>query len=247
MTPRLLTLIAVGSTLVFARYREPYSQTVWKDEAHCTPQDATYKSPSCSPRCTDHAWGDVTYNSSTNLWACCGTNEACNKPTNETFLAPPPQQLLAAASSQSATTAPSTSTPSANVIGTSTPPAMIEQNPPLNEGPKTVASTSIPGASVTLTSTPSAIVAQSSLNEGAKAGIGVGAASVAVAIIALLAWVIMLRKRLRSPSQAQYSTGKQDASVTNEVLPEEAQRDTTHEHELSGHGWPYEMEGRHQI
>ncbi len=190
--------------------------TVWKARANFTSQDATYKAPSCSSRCTDDYWGDVTYNSSTNLWACCGTNEACDNPTNETFLASPPQQLLAAASSQSATTAASTSI-----------------------------STSISSATMTVTSTPLAIVSQtSSLNDGAKAGIGVVAALAALAIIALLAWVILLRKRLRSHGQARYVAGKGDSDMMNQGLPKEAQRDAVHEHELSGYSRSHEMEGR---
>ena len=207
--------MAAGTILVSARYQEPYGpypETGWKAKANFTLQDASYQSPSCSSRCTDYDWGDITYNFSGNLWACCGTNEACNKPTDQTFLAPPPQQLLAAGSSQSATT--------------STPATMSS-------------------ATTTVTATPSAMVDQtSSLSEGAKAGIGVGAALAATAIMALIAWVILLRKRLRSHGQARYSAGMRDGSMMNGGLPGEAQRDAVREHELSGYSRPHEMEGR---
>lgn len=77
-------------------------------------------------------------------------------------------------------------------------------------------------------------------------GIGVGAALAAVAIIALLAWVILLMKRLRSRGQARYPTGGRDGSMKDECLPKEAQRDAVfvREHELSGYVRPYEMDGR---
>ncbi len=96
---------------------------------------------------------------------------------------------------------------------------------------------------MTVTSTASAIVNQtSSLNDGAKAGIGVGAALAALAIIALLAWIILLRKRLRSHRPARYLASGRDSGMQG--LPEEAQRDAVREHELSGYSRSHEMEGR---
>ena len=215
--------MVVGTTLAFARYREPESYIGWQVEANDTSQDATYNSSSCSSRCTDYEWGDVAYSSSTSLWACCGTNVACNKPTNETFLAPPPQQLLAAASSQSATkAAPASSHPAT-----------------------TMASTSTFTATVALTSTPLAATGHTfSLDEGAKAGIGVGAALATLAIIALIAWITLLRKRLRNQDRTQYAAGERDGSKIDEGLPKHAQPDAVREHELSGYVRPHEMEGR---
>ena len=206
--------MVVGTTLAFARYREPDSYSGWETEANDISQDATYKSFSCSSRCTGYEWGDVVYNSSTSLWACCGTYVACNKPTNETFLAPPPQQLLAAASSQSATKAAAASSRPAT----------------------TVASTSIFTQTVALTSTPLAAGDHTfSLDKGAEAGIGVGAALAALAIIALLAWVTLLRKSLRNKDQTQYPAGKRDGSKIDEGLPKHVQPDAVREHELSGY------------
>ena len=213
--------MGVATILAFARYRQPDSQMIGKTKANDTSQDATYKSSSCSSRCTDDDWGDVVYNSNTNLWACCGTNVACNNPTNETFLAPPPQQLLAAALSQSAT----------NAAAASSHPAT------------TVISTSISSATVTLTSTAVGDHT-SSLNEGAKAGIGVGAALAGLIIIALLAWVTLLRKRLRNLGPAQYTAGKRDGSMLDEGLSKQAPPHAVREHELSGYARPHEMEGR---
>lgn len=176
----------------------------------CT--DPTYNSTSCSSRCTKYDWGDVTFNSSAGLWACCGTDESCDNPTNETFLAGSPQSLLAAASSQSSTTTASISVSSATVTATSTPSPMVDHI--------------------------------SSLSEGAKAGIGVGVALAAVAIVALLAWVILLRKRLISHGQARHPVGTRYSGVINEGLRMEGQRNTVHEHELSGYHRTHEMEGR---
>ena len=202
--------MVVAIILAFARYQTPDSQIVWKTKANYTSQDATYKSSSCSSRYTDDDWGDVVCNSTTNLWACCGTDVACNNPTNETFLAPPPQQLLAAASSHPATT---------------------------------VISTSISSATVTLTSTAVGDHT-SSLDEGAKTGIGGGAALAGLMIIALLAWVTLLRKRLRNLGQAQYTVGKRDGSMLDEGLSKQALPHAVREHELSGYVRPHEMEGR---
>ena len=83
-----------------------------------------------------------------------------------------------------------------------------------------------------------------SLDEGAKAGIGVGAALAAVAIIALLAWVTLLRKRLRNQGQAPYAASKRDGSIIAEGLPKQELPDAVRKHELSGYMRSYEMEGR---
>ena len=98
---------------------------------------------------------------------------------------------------------------------------------------------------MTLTSTPLAVGNHTfSLDEGAKAGIGVGAALALLAIIALLAWVTLLRKRLRNKDQTQYAAGKRDGRMIDEGLPNHAQPDPVREHELSGYVRPHEMEGR---
>ena len=82
-----------------------------------------------------------------------------------------------------------------------------------------------------------------SLDEGAKAGIGLGAALAAVAIIALLAWVTLLRKRLRNQDQAPYTASKRDGSMIA-GLPKQELPDAVRGHELSGYMRPHEMEGR---
>ena len=98
---------------------------------------------------------------------------------------------------------------------------------------------------MTATSIPSATVNHtSSLDEGAKAGIGVGVALAAVAIVALLAWVILLRKSLRSHGQAQYPAGRRYSSVVSKDLPREELQDSGREHELSGYHRPHELDGR---
>lgn len=101
---------------------------------------------------------------------------------------------------------------------------------------------------MTVTSTPSAAKADhttsSSLNEGAKAGIGVGAIVAAVAIIALLVWVILLRRRLRSRGPARDLMGRRIDSMIDEGSPKEAREIAVREQELDGYGLSHEMEGR---
>ena len=80
------------------------------------------------------------------------------------------------------------------------------------------------------------------MKESAKAGIGVGAALAALAIIALLACVIRLRKNSRSGFQTPYSAGKVNGSIWIEGPPKELQGDEVREHELSGDGPSHEME-----
>ena len=80
------------------------------------------------------------------------------------------------------------------------------------------------------------------MKNGAKAGVGVGAALAALAIIALLACVIHLRKKSRSDFQAPCPAGKVNGSIWNEGPPKEVQGDEVRKHELSGDGPSHEME-----
>ena len=97
-----------------------------------------------------------------------------------------------------------------------------------------------------MSSTRSAAVDQttSSLNGGAKAGIGVGVVVAAVAIVALLAWVILLREKLRTHGQARDSMGRRAGGMMNEGLRMDPQEIAVPEQELSGHSLPHEMQGR---
>lgn len=101
---------------------------------------------------------------------------------------------------------------------------------------------------MTLTSTPSAAEADhttaSSLNGGVKAGIGVGAAVAAVAIVALLVWVILLRGRLRSSGPVRDSISKRTDTMIDDGSPKEAQEIAVPEQELDAYGLSHEMEGR---
>lgn len=185
---------------------------VRKARTNIVSKDASYQSRSCSSRCTNYQNGDLVYNPDTNLWACCGTLETCNNPTDETFLAPEPQQLLTAASLRSTATSAPTGLSHATLSGTVTPSAIMNRS--------------------------------SSLSEGARIGIGVSAALAAVAIVSLVSWVVLLRKRLRSRSEAQNFTGSRNSRLKDATLPEGHHLHASREHELSGQGWPHEMEGR---
>ena len=81
-----------------------------------------------------------------------------------------------------------------------------------------------------------------SLSKGAEAGIGAGAALAAVVIIALLVWVILLRKRSRYHGQARNVAGGQDSSMLSKGLPEGAGGNGVSKHEMSGYARPHEME-----
>lgn len=133
--------------------------------AGCT--DKTYKDTTACPQlCDDRAKKDVVYNSSTNLWNCCGEDMAtgnanCGDPTDESFDAPAENQL------QTYYTAGSTLT--------STKPS---------------------SASRTATKTPTTSAASSSgLSTGAAAGIGVACGIVGLALIGFLVFFLFRRRR----------------------------------------------------
>lgn len=93
--------------------------------AGCT--DKTFKDTTACPQlCDDRLKKDVVYNSSTELWYCCGEdlttgNPNCGDPTNESFAAPAENQLQ---TYYTAGTAPaSTRSSSATRTATKTPAA----------------------------------------------------------------------------------------------------------------------------
>ena len=82
----------------------------------------------------------------------------------------------------------------------------------------------------------------SSLSTGAKAGIGVGAALAAIAILGLIIWVVLLKKRTKSHGHARYSAGRHDGNLIREDMMEGAPRNpVVNKHELAGYGRPHEI------
>ncbi|KAI9815960.1 MAG: hypothetical protein M1827_001952 [Pycnora praestabilis] len=126
---------------------------------------------------------DIVYNSDTQLWACCNTPEYglnCANPSNETFYAPDPEQLYATTTTTHVSSMTSTSSASSTSTG-----------PPSSSLLSTTASSNTIASSST---TASSSVASSGLTTGAKAGIGVG---VAIGALALLVGVLYFIRRSR--------------------------------------------------
>ena len=81
----------------------------------------------------------------------------------------------------------------------------------------------------------------SSLSTGAKAGVGVGAALAAIAIVGLIIWVIFLRKRTSSHDQARYSPGRHDGNMIRENMAEMAPQNAVSKHEMAAYSRPHEI------
>ncbi|KAH8773936.1 hypothetical protein F5882DRAFT_464886 [Hyaloscypha sp. PMI_1271] len=149
--------------------------------AGCTSSDVS--DPACFPRCQGEKRPDVVWNTTAQIWHCCGTdssgNPDCEAPTKETFAAPAPASLVAYFTITSGFVATSTS-----LVASSTSSA--------------ASSTSSSAPSTSATALPSS-TAHSGLSSGAAAGIGIGSAVAAIIIVALVAHIILrsLRKRRR--------------------------------------------------
>ena len=170
---------------------------------------------------------DVVYNSTTNLWACCGNDSdgtpRCSDPTNYTFEAPSPQSLLAqtvafvtlsSASASSSSTSISSDLASAD---TSITPSSLSA---------TVSALSASYATPTSqlqssTSTNNKPLPNDSegLSPGAKAGIGIGAAAGALILLAALylafRWIIKKRAAAPANSDGKEETGFDEVGYNN--------------------------------
>ena len=150
--------------------------------------------PNYPKRCTDQAHPDAVWNSTAELWQCCGQdssgNPSCDSPTNEYFSAPA-RSLLQTIFSE----------PTAGWVATST----------------FIVSPSTTLASSTTTShtlSPSATVASNSgLSTGADAGIGVGVAFASLAALSLLLYFIFRQRRRRKGQGTTYRQQGHDPSV----------------------------------
>ncbi|KAJ5890964.1 uncharacterized protein N7473_007192 [Penicillium subrubescens] len=145
--------------------------------ADCT--DPTLEDPACQVRCEfadigilgtgGLAGSQVTYNSTTKLWAYCSYNGGepdCSIATNEVFPAPAPSSLTTIMVLPT-TGAATYSTPSA----TATTPL------------------------VTITTTPSPSSSSSGISSGAATGIGIGAGAGIILVASAIAFVCFKRRR----------------------------------------------------
>lgn len=127
---------------------------------------------------------DVTYNSTTGLWHCCGTdaegNVLCETPSEDTFLAPPPEELLDT----------STENTNSTVSTNSTISSATSSN--FDTASSTPASTA-PAEAVTTTSFPI----------GGIVGVVIGVLAL-VAVVAVV-WYVRHRKRNRTVKIARKS------------------------------------------
>lgn len=155
--------------------------------ADCT--DPTLEDPACQVRCGEPnllktlltlpdssilgtgglAGSQVTYNSTTKLWACCSYNGGepdCSVATDEIFPAPAPSKLTTIMVLPTTGTA-TYSTPSATATT----------------------------ALITTTTTPSPSSSTSGISSGAAAGIGVGAGAGIILVATAIAFVLFKRRR----------------------------------------------------
>ncbi|KAE9367703.1 hypothetical protein N431DRAFT_561598 [Stipitochalara longipes BDJ] len=140
----------------------------------CT--DPTFSSPACAPQCSDLEAPDVVYNETTQIWHCCGiTNGSirCDLPTDETFTALAPS-LLSATFTVAATPSTAAASPSStSSTTTTTPPSAPTQTSDGTEN-------------------------GGGLSGGAKAGIGIGCAVVALAGLGVLIWFFARRRNMHA-------------------------------------------------
>ncbi|KAN0095456.1 hypothetical protein V8E51_016167 [Hyaloscypha variabilis] len=149
--------------------------------------DVHYAAPACPLPCTDQDLPDIVYNTTTQIWHCCGVingSVRCDTPSDETFSAPAPSQLSATftVASTPITSAASTST-SSTTTGTT---AITPLSSP--------------------TQTPGANGNGGGLSGGAKAGIGVGCAVVALASVGVLIWFFTRRRNMNATDKQSQET-----------------------------------------
>lgn len=150
--------------------------------------------PGFPNRCTSQFLPDVTWNSTSGLWQCCGVdsnnNPACDDPTNEQFIAPLPAALQTIFSisrdgwTATSTTLLSTSTLFPDALST-TPVSAVKPS----------ATMAVPDA----TTTPS--VSPNALPTPTKLGVGIAAALALLAVLALVAYLVVRGRRRRSCAQ----------------------------------------------
>lgn len=162
--------------------------------------------PTYPNRCTSQFLPDATWNSTSQLWQCCGVDAnydpACEDPTNEHFVAPEPGSLQTFFSvpregvgATSTTLEQQSSTTGASTVST-TMTAATES---------AAVSSRTTSATPNETSVSSSSTHQSGLSIATKAGIGIGAALGALGAISLVVYFIFRKRRGRRSQAGEYS------------------------------------------
>lgn len=163
-----------------------------------------------------HPTADIVYNSTTALWACCyGSGSLdCSVPSAETFEEPSPQQLLADFASSSFSSSPSSSTslsskPASLVFTSSSSVSTAFSSSTASSAP-----TSSTSSRLTVCPSGSACSPHPStgLSAGVKAGIGIAAALVGIAL-AVLAFLCFHHRRKRHYNHREQSEQKPGAGI----------------------------------
>ena len=147
---------------------------------------------------------DITYNVSSNIWACCvndpnSSQWSCLNPGNETWQGTPQQSLSTLAALPSDHNLPP------SIVATSYIAEATSGSPTF--------STSVASSTETAlqSSGPLSAFTENGLSSGAKAGIGVGVALGVSALVGLIAFLVWRRRRRRPGSTGQNSSTKDDS------------------------------------
>lgn len=163
--------------------------------------------PGFPNRCTSQFLPDVTWNSTSGLWQCCGVdsnnNPACNDPTNEQFIAPSPAALQTIFSiSRDGWTATSTT-----LLSMSTPFPDATSTTPVS-AVKPSATTAVSEATTTPPVSPNGI------SSGTKAGVGIGASLVLLTVFGLVAYLVFHKRKRRLCAQQRVDSLAERDSIT---------------------------------
>jgi len=160
----------------------------------CT--DSTLSSTACNPSCSDLDLTDIVYNQTTKTWACCGTTNGivhCGTPTLETFKAPAPSALSA----------------------TYTVPSTVATGPASSSSVSSSSSSTATGTGAAGSGNGNGNNGSGGLSTGAQAGIGVGCAIAGLAMLGLLGWLFLRRRRRHTAQGAAYGPAPKDGPFTD--------------------------------
>jgi len=170
------------------------------------------------PKPADQDYADIVFDSTTNLWSCCGVDQNgdldCGNPTNETFYAPPPDILL------------QNVLPSVSVLpsGSATATAGLAVSPstsPSASYTATSSSVSHPTTPTPASPSQSTVNAPLPLSVGAAAGITVGALAVLLAVLVALELYIrrIRRRRVYDPTPSKSSVSPTLGTCREDMSP----------------------------
>jgi hypothetical protein len=205
----------------FCKYPESSSGGSGYYVSGCT--NPTGVCPTFPDRCTKQALPDVTWNQTSQRWHCCGVDSkgkaSCDNPTDERFDAPGSSLLETYFTlprdgwTATSTTVPSTSSSSSSSISITSATAVSSSTGTPLPDPTSLPSTQHNG-----------------LSSGTKAGIGIGAALAALAILgAVLYFIFRKRGRRRRSEQSSKPLVSSEGPGLSELQGQESivEMDTT--------------------